>query len=346
MGWSSPAVLFELLGGVALLVIFAFIELRVPDPMFHLDLFRIRAFTAGNAASLLSSIGRGGLQFMLIIWLQGIWLPLHGYSFIDTPLWAGIYMLPLTAGFLIAGPAAGWLSDRYGARPFSVGGMLLAALSFGLLMLLPANFSFSVFAFLLLMNGIGMGLFAAPNVTGIMNSVPSSQRGAASGMRATFQNTGMVLSIGLFFSLMIVGLSSTLPTTMRAALVRDGVPEATAQKIADEPPVGSLFAAFLGYNPMEKLVGQQTLSQLPPDKADDITGSHFFPQLISEPFIDGLRIAFTASMIMCLIAAWASWLRGGRYVAEEDEAGPFGAPEEVSPDAADETPMPEEWVPA
>jgi MFS family permease len=326
--------------------VFVAIELRVPEPMFHLELFRIRAFTAGNAASLLSSIGRGGLQFMLIIWLQGIWLPLHGYSFVDTPLWAGIYMLPLTAGFLIAGPAAGWLSDRYGARPFSVGGMLLAAASFGFLMLLPANFSFSVFAFLLLMNGVGMGLFAAPNVTGIMNSVPASQRGAASGMRATFQNTGMVLSIGLFFSLMIVGLSASLPTSLRNALERDDVPPATAERIANEPPVGSLFAAFLGYNPMEKLVGDQTLSQLPPDKAADITGHQFFPELISEPFTDGLRIAFTASMIMCLIAAWASWLRGGRYVAEDEDTGPFGAPEEVSAETADETPVPEEWVPA
>ncbi len=346
MGWTGPWVLFELLGGIALLVIFAFIELRVPEPMFHLELFRIRAFTAGNAASLLSSIGRGGLQFMLIIWLQGIWLPLHGYSFVDTPLWAGIYMLPLTAGFLIAGPAAGWFSDRYGARPFSVGGMLLAAASFGFLMLLPADFSFPVFALLLLMNGIGMGLFAAPNVTGIMNSVPPGQRGAASGMRATFQNTGMVLSIGLFFSLMIVGLSSTLPTTLRDGLERNGVPPATAEKIADEPPVGSLFAAFLGYNPMERLVGQQTLSQLPPDKAANITGQQFFPELISEPFIDGLRIAFSVSMVMCLIAAWASWLRGGRYVAEDDGTGPFGAPEEISANASDEAPVPEEWVPA
>ena len=238
------------------------------------------------------------------------------------------------------------MSDRYGARPFSVGGMLLAAASFGFLMLLPADFSFPVFALLLLMNGIGMGLFAAPNVTGIMNSVPPGQRGAASGMRATFQNTGMVLSIGLFFSLMIVGLSSTLPTTLRDGLERNGVPPATAEQIADEPPVGSLFAAFLGYNPMEKLVGQQTLSQLPPDKAADITGQQFFPELISEPFIDGLRIAFTVSMVMCLIAAWASWLRGGRYVAEDDGTGPFGAPEEISANASDEAPVPEEWVPA
>jgi MFS family permease len=344
MGWTGTWVLFELISGVALLLLFGYIELHVEDPMFNLDLFRIRAFTAGNAASLLSSIGRGGLQFMLIIWLQGIWLPLHGYSFEDTPLWAGIYMLPLTAGFLIAGPAAGWLSDRYGARPFSVGGMLLAAASFGFLMMLPANFGFPIFAVLLLMNGIGMGLFAAPNVTGIMNSVPAAQRGAASGMRATFQNTGMVLSIGLFFSLMIVGLSSTLPTSLSSSLERDGVPPATAERIADAPPVGSLFAAFLGYNPMEKLVGQQTLSQLPPDKAADITGQKFFPDLISDPFINGLRIAFSASMVMCLIAAWASWLRGGQYIAE-DSTGPFGAPEEVAPQR-DEAPIPEEWVPA
>jgi MFS family permease len=345
MGWLSPWVLFELLGGAALLVAFLIIELNVKVPMFHLQLFKIRAFTAGNAASLLSSIARGGLQFMLIIWLQGIWLPLHGYSFEDTPLWAGIYMLPLTAGFLLAGPVCGFLSDRYGARPFSVGGMLLTAGSFGALMALPADFSFPVFAVLLLLNGIGTGAFAAPNVTGIMNSVPAGERGAASGMRATFQNTGMVLSIGLFFSLMIVGLSSTLPTSLRDNLERDGVPAATAERIADEPPVGSLFAAFLGYNPMEKLVGQQTLAALPKAQADDITGTTFFPHLISDPFIDGLRIAFTASLVMALIAAAASWMRGGHYVAGTEEPGAFGAPEDEGA-GDDDAPLPEEWVPA
>jgi EmrB/QacA subfamily drug resistance transporter len=345
MGWMSPWVLFELIGGVVLLMAFMAIELRVDEPMFHLDLFRIRAFSAGNAASLLASIGRGGMQFMLIIWLQGIWLPLHGYNFVDTPLWAGIYMLPLTAGFLIAGPASGWLSDRFGARPFATGGMLLAALSFGLLMLLPADFSFPTFAALLLMNGIGTGLFAAPNTTGIMNAVPASQRGAASGMRATFQNTGMVLSVGLFFSLMIVGLSSSLPSTMRNGLERDGVPTATAERIADEPPVGSLFAAFLGYNPMEKLVGKDTLDQLTPAQSADITGTRFFPELISDPFIDGLHIAFSASLLMCLVAALASWLRGSRYVADEHDAGPFGAPEDPDSDGS-EAPMAEEWMPA
>ncbi|MEY2569173.1 MAG: hypothetical protein QOE35_3702 [Actinomycetota bacterium] len=329
MGWSSPWVLFELLGGVALLSLFCWIETRVPEPMFHLDLFQIRAFTAGNIASLLSSIGRGGLQFMLIIWLQGIWLPLHGYSFERTPLWAGIYMLPLTAGFLVAGPLAGFLSDRYGARPFATGGMIVAAASFGLLMTLPADFSFPVFGSLLLLNGIGMGLFAAPNTTGIMNSVPAGQRGAASGMRSTFMNTGMVLSIGLFFSLMVVGLAGSLPASMETGLRANGVPSAQAHAISHAPPVASLFAAFLGYNPMEKLLGPATLHALPPASAARITGKEFFPHLIAKPFISGLRITFAVSVLMCLIAAWASWLRGGRFVADDEKGFGFqAAPEE------------------
>jgi len=342
MGWTSPWVMFELVGGAALLVAFAAIEARTEDPMFDISLFKIRAFTAGNVASLLSSIGRGGLQFMLIIWLQGIWLPLHGYSFESTPLWAGIYMVPITVGFLIAGPTAGWLSDRYGARLFATLGMLLAALSFALLMLLPADFSFPAFGALLFLNGLGMGLFAAPNTTGIMNSVPARSRGVASGMRATFQNTGMVLSIGVFFSLMIVGLAATMPATMSQGLERNGVPPAVAEQVANEPPVGTLFAAFLGYNPMEKVIPESTLDSLTPDQREEITGKAFFPELISEPFIDGLRIAFTSSVVMMLVAAWASWMRGSSTVSAEDTL-PFGAPRD---DDADATPMEDEWVPA
>jgi MFS family permease len=328
MGWTSPLVVSTIGGGLVLLALFAWIETRVDDPMFDLSLFRIRAFTAGNTASLLSSIGRGGLQFTLIIWLQGIWLPLHGYSFESTPLWAGIYMLPLTVGFLLAGPVSGWLSDRYGPRLFATGGMVLTAASFGLLMVLPVNFAYPAFMALLLLNGIGSGLFAAPNTTGIMNAVPARQRGAASGMRATFQNSGMVLSIGLFFSLMIAGLASTLPATMEQGLTANGVPPATAAHLAHLPPVGSLFAAFLGYNPMHTLLGDKVLAALPPDKAAFVTGKTFFPQLISSPFKHGLAIAFTASLLMCLVAAAASWLRGGRYVhddavvAEVDELVP------------------------
>jgi MFS family permease len=330
MGWTSPVVVGTIGGGIALLALFAWIEQRVVDPMFDLSLFRIRAFTAGNLAALLNSIGRGGLQFMLIIWLQGIWLPLHGYSFESTPLWAGIYMLPLTGGFLVAGPLSGWLSDHYGARAFATGGMLVMAASFGLLTALPANFAYPVFFLLLLANGIGSGLFAAPNTTAIMNSVPAHQRGASSGMRATFQNSGMVLSIGLFFSLMIAGLAASLPATMYAGLLANGVPAATATQISHLPPVGSLFAAFLGYNPIRTLLGPDVLSALPHSQAAYLTGKEFFPQLISQPFKDGLIIVFTASALMCLVAAWASWRRGGRALQAEVE------PLEVPPDSVEQ----------
>jgi MFS family permease len=265
----------------------------------------------------------------VIIWLQGIWLPLHGYSFERTPLWAGIYMLPITAGFLVAGPVSGWLSDRYGARPFSTLGMLVAAVTFGLLMALPANFSYGPFGLLLFLNGIGFGLFAAPNTTGIMNSVPARQRGAASGMRATFQNSGMLVSIGLFFSLMIAGLASALPGTMSAGLIGQGVPAGLANQVSHLPPVGSLFAAFLGYNPMKNLLGS-ALNTLPAARASYITGKTFFPQLISDPFMHGLRIVFSVAAVMALIAAAASWLRGEKYVhTEEEAAGEVSAPVEA-----------------
>jgi MFS family permease len=325
MGWTSPLVLTLLVGGAALLGLFLLIEHRSADPLFHLDLFRIRAFSAGNLAGLLASVSRGGLQFMLIIWLQGIWLPLHGYSFASTPLWAGIYMIPLTLGFLVAGPVSGWLSDHHGARPFATGGMLLTAASFAALMLLPIDFPYLVFAALLLLNGIGSGLFAAPNTAGIMNAVPARQRGAASGMRATFQNAGFVLSIGLFFSLMIAGLAARLPTTLYAGLTANGVPPAAAERVANLPPVGSLFAAFLGYNPIRTLLGPATLEHLSPAQAANLTGTSFFPRLIAEPFKHGLAIVFLAALAMSLVAAAASWLRGGRYVHEEPEASGAGA---------------------
>jgi len=296
-------------GGTLMLVVFVIVELRSAEPMFDMRLFKLRAFVAGNLASLGGAIGRGGLMFMLIIWLQGIWLPLHGYSFEDTPLWAGIYMLPLTAGFLIAGPVSGVLSDRFGARPFATGGMLAAALTFGLLMVLPVNFSYVWFALLLLGNGLAMGLFAAPNTAGIMNSVPANRRGVASGMRSTFQNAGMTLSIGLFFSIMVAGLSASLHASLSSGLTAAGLPAAAAAKVAGLPPVSVLFAAFLGYNPLKTLLGP-TLTALPPARQAALTGHTFFPSLISGPFHHGLAIVFTFGLLVCLMAAAASWLRG------------------------------------
>jgi MFS family permease len=328
MSWTSPKVLAELIGGVVVVVIFCVIETRVDEPMFHLQLFRIRAFAAGNLATLLSAIGRGGLQFVLIIWLQGIWLPEHGYDFSSTPLWAGIYMLPLIAGFLVAGPVSGFLSDRYGARPFATGGMVLAAVSFILLEALPVDFNYLWFALILLLNGIGMGLFASPNRAGVMNSLPPRQRGAGAGMNATFQNSAMVLSIGIFFSLLIVGMSGHLPGALDHGLRAHGVPGPVAGKLAHLPPVTSLFAAFLGYNPIQKLLGVHLLHHLPAGQAAIVTGRSFFPRLMTVPFSSALSAAFTFAFIACLVAAWASWLRGGKYHYQEaaGSAGK-GAPE-------------------
>jgi MFS family permease len=315
MGWTSPLVLGLIIGGLAILAIFCVIETRVAEPMFNLALFRIRPFTAGNMASLLSSLGRGGLMFILIIWLQGIYLPIHGYSFSDTPLWAGIAMLPLTIGFLIAGPVSGWLSDRLGARPFSTGGMILAAASFALLQVLPVDFVYWQFAAILLLNGIGMGLFASPNRAAIMNSLPPERRGVGAGMSATFQNSAMVLSIGVFFTLIILGLASALPGALNHGLVAQGVPHADAARVAALPPVSIMFAALLGYNPVQTLLGH-VISKLPASHAAYLTGHTFFPSLISGPFQHGLDIAFDFAIAACLIAAVASLLRGGRYVHE------------------------------
>jgi len=335
MGWTSPLVLASLLGGLALLGVFCLIELRVEEPMFHLGLFRIRAFAAGNLAALLAAMGRGGLQFILIIWLQGIWLPEHGYNFAQTPLWAGIYMLPLIAGFLVAGPASGYLSDRFGARPFATGGMILAAASFLLLIVLPVDFSYIWFALILVLNGVGMGLFSSPNSAGVMNSLPASQRGAGAGMLATFMNSASVLSIGVFFTLMIVGLASGLPNALHSGLVAHDVPAADAARISHLPPVATLFASFLGFNPVKTLLGPHVLHGLPPADVHALTGRSFFPQLISSPFHSALVYAFAFAIGACLVAAFASLLRGGKYVHEEATSPP-GAPtglEPVEPDA-------------
>jgi MFS family permease len=315
-GWGNPLVLGSIGFGLLLLVAFCFIELRVSQPMVDIRLFRSTSFGMGNLAGLMSSVGRGGLQFMLIIWLQGIWLPLHGYSFESTPLWAGIYMLPMTVGFLVAGPLAGSLSDRFGARPFTVSGMALMAVSFVALVMIPVDFNYWVFAVLVFLNGLGGGIFTAPNTAAIMSSVPAAQRGAASGVRATFFNAGSSLSIGIFFSLMIMGLANTLPSAMSAGLQQQGVPASVAHDVANLPPVGSLFAAFLGYNPIAQLLASSGALQQPGVNADVLTGKTFFPQLITEPFHSGLVVVFIAAAVMMVIGLIASMFNPGRYATE------------------------------
>jgi MFS family permease len=312
-------VLGGVIGGVAVLVLFGIIETRVANPLFNLSLFKIKVYSLGNVANLMASLGRGGLQFILIIWLQGIWLPQHGYSYEETPLWAGIYMLPMTLGFLISAPLSGLLSDRRGAYWFTTGGMVVTAVTFFALTVLPVNFSYPVFAVLLVVNGIGMGMFTAPNRAEVMSSLPGNARGAGAGMNATFQNAAMVLSIGVFFSLIIAGLSATLPATLSGGLEAHGVPAAEAQQIGQLPPVGVLFAAFLGYNPVQHLLGG-TLAGVSPEQASFLTGHSFFPSLITQPFSDGLHVAFWFAIVASLVAAVASWY--GRPRGRQADAVP------------------------
>jgi MFS family permease len=328
-GWGSPFVLGGLAAGSALLIAFCVLETKIAEPMFRLSLFRIRAFAAGNIASLLSSIARGGLQFMLIIWLQGIWLPLHGYDFADTPLWAGIYLVPLATGFLLAGPVSGYLSDRFGQRLFATSGLLITAAGFTGLLLLPVNFPYWAFALLIFCNGIGSGLFASPNTSAIMSSVPARHRGAASGMRATFQNSGVSLSIGIFFSLMIVGLASTLPRTLAGGLRAQGVPAPLAAHMAGLPPVSTLFASFLGYNPIRRLLQPSgELTRLPRHNVSVLTGKQFFPHLISGPFHHGLVIVFIAAICMSVVGALVSLTRGKQFYYDTPPAA-AGTPDAV-----------------
>ena len=331
MGWTNPLVLSCLGIGVALLVAFCIIETRVEQPMFRLQLFKIRAFSAGVIASFLATLSRGGLMFMLIIWLQGIWLPLHGYSFERTPLWAGLAMLPLTAGFLIAGPTSGILSDRFGARPFATGGMIGSAVCFILLELLPVNFSYPVFAVLLFAMGLTMAAFGSPNRAGVMSSLPPEHRGVGSGMQTTFQNSAQVLSIGIFFTLLVVGLSASLSESLYHGLVAHGVSTQAASQASHLSPVSTLFAALLGYNPVQHLVGPDILHQLGHSQQMTLTGRSFFPSLIAGPFRSGLHAAFDFAIVASLAAAGASWTRGPAVPTASD---PDDALRTIEADAA------------
>jgi MFS family permease len=330
IGWGNPVTIALLAGAVVSLAAFWAIERRVADPMFRLPLFRIRAFTFGTLSTFLAAVARGGLMFMLIIWLQGIWLPLHGYDYTEAPLWAGIYMLPLTAGLLLAGPVSGYLSDRYGARLFATGGMIATAFGFALLTLLPIDFEYAVFAAILAIIGIAMGMFASPNRAAVMNSLPATDRGAGGGMNQTFQNSAQVISIGIFFTLMVIGLAASLPSTLSSGLEAHGVAPGLAQHAGRTPPISVLFAAFLGYNPIQHLIGAEALAGLAPHARAALTGREFFPRLIAEPFANGLDTAFSFAIVACLIAAAASLMRGGRYHHVEEPAGVPAQPQPMS----------------
>jgi EmrB/QacA subfamily drug resistance transporter len=317
MGWTSPLVVLSAVAGIVLLVIFAVVELRSEDPMFHLALFKIRPFTGGSVAMALASISRGGLMFTLIIWLQGVWLPLHGFNFESTPLWAGLAMLPLTIGYLVSGPISGYLSDRYGPRPFTVFGMLLSAVAFGLLAWLPVNFSYPWFAAVLFLIAIGMGVFASPNRAGVMNALPHQHRGVGGGMYATFQNSASVFSIGIFFTLIIVGLSASLHGELARGLLGQGVPLADATRVSHLPAVSTLFASLLGYNPLQHLLGPEVLNGLTPAAHATVISRGFFPSIIEDAFHNGVKAVCAFSILCSLLAAAASVLRGGKFIYQE-----------------------------
>jgi MFS family permease len=345
MGWTRPFVLVCLIGGVVVLAIFVLVEMKVAEPMFRLDLFRSRPFTMGNLSALLTALARGGLQFMLIIWLQGIWLPQHGYSFERTPLWAGIYLVPLTVGSLLAGPVSGRLADRFGARPFATAGAVLSGVVFLLFNLLPMDFPYVPFAVLLFFVGLSIGMFMAPNTSSVMNSLPADQRGGGAGMLNTFQNSAAVLSIGVFFTIITLGLAGSLPSALSSGLAAHGVPAAQAHALSGLPPIGLLFASFLGFNPIQQLLPSASAAHVTAAQYSQLTGRGFFPHLISGPFGDGLHLAFAMAAVLCFLAAVFSWLRGKgtppvhRSLLQETEEGLGGAGEAAMQEAGAGAPL-------
>jgi len=321
MGWTSPWVLASLFIGIVLLIAFPVIENRVADPMFRLSLFKSRIFSLANTAGFLSALARGGMMFLLIMLLQGIWLPLHGYSYESTPFWAGIFMLPLTAGFVIMGPLSGWLSDKYGSRWFATSGMFLIALSFLMLAMLPYNFDYPIFAIALLIMGLGNGMFGAPNIAAIMNSVPPEDRGVASGMRSMLQNSGMVISMALFFTIVIISLTRLFPPELAISLADTGAPNLIVP-MSVIPPTGALFAAFLGYNPVQAILitlPHSVVASISPATIKILTGTTWFPTTLARAFMPSLRISFYIGAIISLVAAVLSFMRGPKYVHEIDE---------------------------
>jgi EmrB/QacA subfamily drug resistance transporter len=322
MGWSSPWIIASLTAGTGLLAAFPFVERRVAEPMFRLELFKIRMFSAGNIASFLGSMARGGVMIMLIILLQGIWLPLQGYSYDSTPFWAGVFMIPMSIGFVLAGPISGWLSDKHGARLLATTGMFITGLTFIAFAFLQANFAYLPFGAVLFIMGIGNGIFASPNTASIMNSVPPEHRGAASGMRATLQNSAQTISLAIFFTIIIISLNSSLPGALTSAVTSAGASSQLAQVFSSTPATGALFGAFLGYNPVQTILNTlppAVVNAIPTATIQHLTGSTFFPNAISSPFMAALREAFVIGAIMCFIAAIFSAVRGNKYIYDQPE---------------------------
>lgn len=311
-GWSNPYVIGGVVSGVLLLIAFIFLELKSKDPMFNLKLFKEKSFSLSMLSSFLAGGARWGLEFIIIIWLQGIWLPLHGVDFTKTPFVAALYLLPLTVAFLVLGPIAGKLSDKYGPTIIATGGMMINFFAFLLLSTFPVNFNAWYFIAVTTMMGIGQGMFLSPNAASIMNSLPADQRGAGAGMRTTFGYMSMMFSMIIFFTLLTTGLAATLPHAIYTGLVAQGINATAALAASHIPPTSALFAAFLGYNPLKTLLPSKLLSNMSAQQLSTITGTNFFPNLIAPSFTEGLKIVLYVAAALSLIAAIASALRGKR----------------------------------
>lgn len=318
MGWNNPWVMASMIGGFILLALFPVVESKMENPMFRLDLFKIKMFSYANVAGFLSSLSRGGMMFMLILLLQGIWLPLHGYSYESTPFWAGVYMLPLTLGVIIMGPISGILSDKYGPRWIATIGMVMNTIGFLALAALPYNFNYWELCLTLFFMGLGSGMFGSPNSASIMNSVPPQERGVASGMLTTIMNTAFTASMAIFFTIVIVGITQRFPDAIASSLVNIGAVQ-LAPVLSNIPPTGALFSAFLGYNPVETIlssVPSAVVSHIPPATLTTLTGTTWFPSTLAEAFMPSLRVSFYIGAFFCGLSAVLSALRGERYIHE------------------------------
>ena len=320
MGWNNPWVILSSVAGLIFLIIFPFVERRVEYPMFNLKLFRIKMFTFANSAALLNALGRGGMMFMLILLLQGIWLPLNGYSYESTPFWAGIYMLPLTIGVIIMGPISGWMSDKYGPRWIATIGMVINTVAFLVLAALPYNFNYIYFAMALLLMGIGSGMFGSPNSASIMNSVPAHERGVASGMMSTVMNTAFTASMAMFFTILIIGITQRFPDAITASLTAIGAVK-LAPLLNSIPPTGALFSAFLGYNPIGNIISSlppSVAAMIPTATKATLEGTTWFPQTFATAFMPSLRISFYIGAALSMGAAILSALRGETYIHDDE----------------------------
>ncbi|ACP47001.1 major facilitator superfamily MFS_1 [Sulfolobus islandicus Y.G.57.14] len=319
-GWANPFVISGIVVGVGMFIGFLIVESRVKDPMFRIELFKIRAFTSSAISIILAQLAFGGLQLMLVLLLQAIWLPLHGYSYEVTPFWAGVYLLPLLAGFGIMGSIAGRLADRYGARSLATIGLLIMGIGILMLTTLPYNFNYVEFALIIFFIGIGNGLFVSPNMTALMNASPPQHRGSASGIRAMLTNTGSTLSIGIFFTIVIDTLYISLPPVLTSALTAAGAPQ-LVPILSKIPPTAAIFASFLGYNPVSTVLSQlptSLVNTIPASTIATITGTHWFPNVIAPPFMNALRISFYVAASLVFLATIVSALRGKTMIYERD----------------------------